>query len=289
QSIDADPTYAPAYAGMADCYSQLGYGGYVSPEDSFPRGKAAAQKALELDPDLAEGHASLGFATMYYDWNLIAAEKEYRRAIELNPNSALAHQWYAYLLTAQERPEREAANEIAIAKKIDPLSVPINTDQAYMLYYYGKIDGALKSVRMALEMDPKNPLAHFWLVRIYTSQGKYADAEAELQSIGTLKTWTMPVMAAAGLVYGLRGKRKEAEAILQEFADRKKQGKYVSGYAIASVYLAVGDKERAFAHLEDGYRERTHWLIWLKRDPRWNKVRDHPRFVQLVKKVGLPA
>jgi serine/threonine-protein kinase len=193
ESIDADPTYAPAYAGMADCYSQLGYGNYLSPEDSFPRAKAAAQRALELDPNLAEGHASLGFATMYFDWDFAAAEREYRRAIELNPNSALAHQWYAYLLTARERPEREAAAQIATAKKLDPLSVPINTDQAYVLYYYGKVEEALRSVHMALEMDPKNPLAHFWLVRIYTSQGKYAEAEAELENIGVLR---LPVWAA---------------------------------------------------------------------------------------------
>ncbi len=165
----------------------------------------------------------------------------------------------------------------------------INTDRAYVLYYSGRTEDALKSVRMALEMDPKNPLAHFWLVRIFTSQGKYADAEAELQTTGNLRTWTTPQMAAAGLVYGRRGKRKEAEAILQEFADRKKQGKYVSGYGIASVDLALGDKERALAHLEDGYRERTHWLVWLKRDPRWDPLRADPRFRDLVRRVGLPA
>ncbi len=288
ESIDADPTYAPAYAGMADCYSQLGYGGYVSPEDSFTRGKAAAQKALELDPNLAEGHASLGFALMYYDWNFAAAEKEYLRALELNPSYPPAHQWHAYLLLAMER-SAEAEREIDIGKKLDPLSVAINTDRAYVLYYSGRTEDALKSVRMALEMDPKNPLAHFWLVRIFTSQGKYADAEAELQTTGNLRTWTTPQMAAAGLVYGRRGKRKEAEAILQEFADRKKQGKYVSGYGIASVDLALGDKERALAHLEDGYRERTHWLVWLKRDPRWDPLRADPRFRDLVRRVGLPA
>jgi eukaryotic-like serine/threonine-protein kinase len=288
ESIDADPTYAPAYAGMADCYGQLGYASYVSPEESFPRAKAAAQKALELDPNLAEGHASLGFARMYYDWDFAGAEQEYRRAIELNPNSATAHQWYAYLLTAMERPESEAAGEIATAKKLDPLSVPINTDQAYMLYYYGKVDDALKSVRTALEMNPKFPLGHFWLVRIYTSQGKYAEAETELAKIGELRTWT-PAMAAAGFLYGLRGKQNEAERILQEFDHLRGEGKYASSYAIAVVYAGLGDKERALARLEDAYRERSHWLVWLKRDPRWDDVRADPRFVQLVRKVGLPA
>jgi tetratricopeptide (TPR) repeat protein len=288
ESIDADPTYAPAYAGMADCYAQLGYGSIVSPEDSFPRARGAAQKALELDPNLAEGHASLGFARMYYDWDFAGAEREYRRAIELNRNSATAHQWYAYLLTAMERPESEAAREIATAKRLDPLSVPINTDQAYMLYYYGEVDAALKSVRTALEMNPKFPLGHFWLVRIYTSQGKYAEAEAELGKIAELRTWT-PAMAAAGFLYGLRGKRKEAEEVLRGFTDLRRQGKYASSYAIAVVDAGLGDKERALAHLEDAYRERSHWLVWLKRDPRWESLRREPRFQNLVRKVGLPA
>src|SRR5690349_4695849 len=136
ESIDADPTYAPAYAGMADCYAQLGYGSYISPEDAFPRARAAARKALELDPALAEAHASLGYALMYYDWNFPGAEGEFQRAIELNPNDAIAHQWYAYLLTAMERPLRDAEGEIATAKSLDPLSVPINIDRAYILHYY---------------------------------------------------------------------------------------------------------------------------------------------------------
>ena len=288
ESIDADPTYAPAYVGMADCYAQLGYASIVSPEDSFPRAKAAAQKALELDPNLAEAHASLGFARMYYDWDFAGAEREYRRAIELNQNSATAHQWYAYLLTAMERPQSEAAREIATARSLDPLSVPIHTDQAYILYYYGDVDGALKSVRAALEMNPKFPLGHFWLVRIHTSQGKYAEAEAEIAKIAELRTWT-PAMAAAGYLYGLLGKRREAEEILREFGDLHRQGKYASSYAIAVVDAGLGEKERALAHLEDAYGERSHWLVWLKRDPRWNDVRDDPRFVQLVRKVGLPA
>jgi serine/threonine-protein kinase len=288
ESIDADPTYAPAYAGMADCYAQLGYASIVSPEDSFPRAKAAAQKALELDPSLAEGHASLGFARMYYDWDFAGAEREYRRAIELNPNSATAHQWYAYLLTAMERPESEAAGEIATAKRLDPLSVPIYTDQAYILYYYGKVDDALKSVRTALEMNPKFPLGHFWLGRIYTSQGRYAEAEAALQKIGPLRTWT-PAMAVLGYLYAKSGRPNEAVKILGEFADLARQGRYPSSYAIAVIYAGLGDEGEVFRRLQDAYRERSHWLVWLKRDPRWDDVRTDPRFVQLVRKVGLPA
>ena len=209
ESIDADPTYAPAYAGMADCYAALGYGSALSPEDSFPRAKAAAEKALELDPDLAEAHASLGYAIMYYDWNFPLAEEEYRKAIELNPSNALGHQWYAYLLMATGRP-KESLAEVDVAKRLDPLSVPIHTDRAYMLYYDRQTAAALKEVEMALEMDPKFPTGHFWLGRIYTFQGKFAEAEEEFQKIGDLRTWT-PAMAAMGFLYGKWGKPKRPD------------------------------------------------------------------------------
>jgi tetratricopeptide (TPR) repeat protein len=243
---------------------------------------------LELDPNLAEAHASLGFDLMYYDWDFPAAEREYRRAIELNPSYGVAHQWYAYLLTAMERPVAEAEREIAVAKRLDPLSVPINTDQAYVLYYYGKSEEALKAVRTALEMNPKFPLGYFWLGRIYTSQGRYAEAEAALKKIGPLRTWT-PAMATLGYLYAKSGRRREAEEVLGEFGGLARQGRYPSSYAIAVIYAGLGDEDEVFRRLDDAYRERSHWLVWLKRDPRWDDVRGDARFVQLVRKVGLPA
>jgi tetratricopeptide (TPR) repeat protein len=288
QSIDADPTYAPAYAGLADCYAQLGYGSYIAPEDSFPRAGAAAMRALELDPTLAEAHASLGFVRMYYDWDFTKAETEYKRAFELNPNYAIAHQWYAYLLTAMERPAGEAEREISIAKQLDPLSVPINIDQAYILHYYDRNEEALRSVRLALEMNPKFPPGYFWLGRIYTSEGRYKEAETALQNIGPLRTWT-PAMAVLGYLYAKTGRMNEARGILKEFEDLAGRDRYASGYAVAVVYAGLGDAEHAFAFLDAAYRERSHWLVWLKRDPRWNDIRADPRFQSLVKKIGLPS
>jgi serine/threonine protein kinase/tetratricopeptide (TPR) repeat protein len=288
QSIDADPTYAPAYAGLADCYGQLGYGSFISPDDAFPRAGAAAKKALDLDPTLAEAHASLGYALMYYDWNFAEAEAEFKRAFALNPNYALAHQWYAYLLTAMERPEAEAEGEIATARKLDPLSVPINIDLAYMLHYYSRNDEALKSIRLALEMNPKYAPAYFWLARIYTSQRRYQDAEAALQNIGPLRTWT-PAMAVRGYLYAKEGRPREAKDVLSAFDALTRQGRYASSYAIAVIHAGLGDRERAFSSLEDAYRERSHWLVWLRRDPRWDEIRSDARFRNLVKKVGLSA
>jgi len=286
-SIDADPTYAPAYAGMADGYGQLGYGSYLSPADAFPRARAAARKAIELDPLLAEAHASLGYALMYYDWNFSGAEAEFKRAIELNPDYAVAHQWYAYLLTAMERPLSDAEREIGIAKGLDPLSVPIHIDQAYILHYYGRNDDALQSVRLALEMNPKYAPGYFWLGRIYTSERRYADAEAALQKIGPLRTCT-PAMAVLGYLHAKSGRSHDASTVLAEFDELVRQRRYASGYAIAVIYAGLGDRERVFSHLDAALRERSHWLVWLKRDPRWDEFRADVRFQNLVRRVGLP-
>ncbi len=287
-SIDADPTYAQAYAGLAEAYAQLGYGSYVSPEDTFPRARAAAEKALALDSSLAEGHASLGYALMYYDWDFAAAESEYRRAIQLNPSYAVAHQWYAYLLTAMERPFAAADAEISIAKALDPLSPAINTDRAYISYYYGRTEDALHSVGLALEMDAKFPLGYFWLGRIYTSQGRYSDAEQAFHNLGPLRTWT-PAMAALGYMYGKAGRGPDAKALLAEFDTLTRHGRYASAYAIAAIYAGLGDRERLFQYLDAAHREHSHWLVWLKRDPRWDEFRGDPRFQNLVRKIGLPS
>lgn len=286
-SIDADPTYARAYAGMADSYAQLGYGSYVAPADAFPRARAAARKAVELDPALSEAHASLGFALMYYDWNFRAAETEFKRAIELNPEYAVAHQWYAYLLTAMERPLSEAEREIVLAATLDPLSVPINIDRAYILHYYSKNEEALRWVRRALEMNPKFPPGYFWLARIYTSEGRYAEADAALQHIGPLGTWT-PAMATRGYLYAKAGRTDEATRVLAQFEDLVRQGRYASGYAMAVIYAGLGDRAHVFSCLDAALRERSHWLVWLNRDPRWNEFRRDRRFQNLVRRVGLP-
>lgn len=252
------------------------------------RARAAAMRALELDSTLPEAHAALGFALMYYDWDFAGAEAEYKQAFTLNPNSALAHQWYAYLVTAMERPAAEAEREIATAKRLDPLSVPIHVDYAYILHYYRRNDEALRSVQLALEMNSTFPLAYFWLGRIYTDERRYEEAEMALQKIGPLRTWT-PAMAVYGYLYGKIGRVDEARAVLAEFDALAATGRYASGYAVAVVHAGIGDREAALSALEAAYRERSHWLVWLKRDPRWDDIRCDRRFQDLVKKAGLPA
>ncbi|HTL46409.1 MAG TPA: protein kinase [Vicinamibacterales bacterium] len=286
-SIDADPTYASAYAGLADAYGQMGYGSYVAPEEAFPRARAAARRALELDPDLAEAHAALAYALMYYDWNFPEAEREFKRAASLNPSYATAHQWYAYWLTAMQHPFDEADHELSTAQRLDPLSVSIYADRAYILHYYQRDDEALHAIRLALDMDPKFPLAYFWLGRIFASQGRYTDAESALEQIGPLRKWT-PAMAALGFAYAKAGRVEDARRVLDEFTALTSSGRYASSYAVAVIYAGLGDTEHAFAWLDTGIRERSHWLVWLGRDPRWNGIRSDPRFAQLVRKVGLP-
>ena len=286
-ALDVEPTYAAAWAGVADSYNQLGYGSYDSPDNSFPRALKAAENALTHDPDLAEAHASRGYALMYYDWKFPEAEKEFRRAIELNPNSEYAHQWLAYLLTALERPVADVEEEIEMAKELDPLSAAIRTDHAYMLHYYGRHDEALRAVSQALEMNPMNVLAWFWRGRILTAQGKYEDADAALRKIGPLQTWT-PGMAALGFLFGRMGRLQDARKLLDQFEALTQAGRYASSYAIAVIHAGLGDRVRALSALEAAVEEKSHWLVWLKRDPRWDGIRDDTHFKALVRRVGLP-
>jgi tetratricopeptide (TPR) repeat protein len=288
QSLDADPTYADAYVAMAESYAQLGYGSYVSPDESFPRARAAAQKALELDEHAARAHATLGYVSMYYDWNFQAAEAEFRRAIQLDPTNAVAHQWYAYLMTAVGRPFADAAREIDEAEKLDPLSPAIATDRAYISHYYGRDDEAVRSANAALGLDARFPLAYFWLGRLYTQQMRYADADRAFAHIGGLRAWT-PAMAALGYLYGRMGRPADARAILAEFDTMAHEGRYASAYAIAIVYAGLEDRERVLSSLEAALHERSHWLVWLNRDPRLDLVRSDGRFQRLVREVGLPA
>ena len=158
---------------------------------------------------------------------------------------------------------------------------------AYILHYYERNEEALRSIGLALEMNPTYAPGYFWLGRIYTSQDRYADAETALQKIGALRTWT-PAMAVQGYLYAKSGRPQEARHVLAEFDDLVRQRRYASGYAIAVVYAGLGEREGVFSYLDAAYRERSHWLVWLKRDPRWNDVRSDPRFQNLVHKIGLP-
>lgn len=173
QSIALDPSYAAAYSGMADSYTTLGYLSYLSPKEAFPQARAAALKAIELDPALAEPHASLAYVHLYYDWDWAKSEAEFKKAIDLNANYATAHDWYKYYLTAMGR-TAEAETQIHRALELDPLSLVVNADVGFQLCYAGRYDEAVESLKKTLEMGPKFPLTHLWLGRALQQKGMYA-------------------------------------------------------------------------------------------------------------------
>ena len=283
-ALEADPTYARAYSGLADCYTALGYGSYLAPKDAFPKARAAAEKALELEPRLAEPHASLGYVRLYYDWKFADAETEFRRSIELNPNYATAHHWYSVYLTAMERPT-EARREIDRALELDPLSPAISTDMGFEQYYGTDYDVATKQLKSIIEMNPKFALAHLWLGRTYQERKMYAEAIDEYEQTGGLREW-VPTLAAVGNVYGLQGKTDDARRVLAHLNELSGE-RYVTSYGLALVYAGMGDKEQAYVQLERAFQERSHWLVWLNLDPRWESLRADRRFGELKRRIGL--
>ena len=286
QAITIDPSYAAAYSGMADSYTTLGYFGYLRPAETFPRAKAAAAKALELDAALAEPHASLAYAKLYFDWDWAEAEKEFKKAIALNPSYATAHHWHSVYLAAMERPE-EALAEIRRARQLDPLSLRIRTDIGFQLLYANRHDEAIQQFKSTLQMDPAFPLAHLWLSRAYLQKGMYQEAIGECnEAVKVVRDWA-PAVAGLGFAQGKAGLRADALKTLEQLK-RTSGKKYVTAYGIALVYVGLDDKNQAFAWLDKAVEERTHWLVWLKLDRRWDDIRSDPRFEQVVRRVGLP-
>ena len=284
QAIDRAPDYAAAYSGLADSQSLLAYGNYRAPTDAFSKARSAAERALQLDPMAAEPHASMGYVKLYYDWDAAGAERELKRAVELNANYATAHDWLGYLLTAR-RNFSAASGEFRQALMLDPLSVPVRTDAGFGLYYAGDQPGAERELRAALELNPRFALAHFWLGRVYGAAGRCENALMELNaSEPALQDW-QPFMAAKGHFLGKCGQPAEAQAILSRFAELSKT-RYVTSYGVALVHAGLGHDEEALNALERAFDERSHWLVWLKLDPRFSMIRNDPRFTNLLSRIG---
>jgi len=286
QAIALDPMFATAYSGLADCYTALGYGSHLAPKEAFPKALEAATKALELDSTLAEPHASLGFYKFYYEWDWAAAEQEFRMAIVLNPNYELGYDWYGYYLTAMERYE-EARIVFKKAKDLDPLSAPISTDMGFCLYYRGNYDQAINELQASLGLNPNFPLAHIWLGRTYQVKKMYPEAIDEYKrALQVAVDWPV-ALAQMGNVYGVSGNKEEAQKIVATLTSLSPK-KFVTPYGVALVYAGLGENDKAFELLNEAYDERSHWLVWLKADPRWAPLRTDKRFTELVNRVGLP-
>lgn len=284
-ALDRDPTFALAYSGIADAYVQLGYGSLLRPDDAFPKARAAAARALQLDSSLAEPHATLGLVKMYYDWDWVGAEREFRRALTLNPRYATAHEWYGLFLAAMGR-FGEAREHVHRAQVLEPLATAVAGTAAWVLYNAGKFDDADRELRIALRADSSFALGRFYLGRVHQSRGFLDSALAEYDAAGPLRDW-VPTIAAVGHVYGSQGRRREALATLARLDSLSRQ-EYVTPYAVALVHASLGERDSAFAWLDRGLAERTHWMVWLRRDPRWAPIRSDPKFERLARKLRLP-
>jgi len=285
RAIEIDPAYARAYSGQADSYTTLGYLSHLAPRDVFPKADDAARRALQLDATLTEPQTSLAYVRLYYDWDWMKAEAAFRRAITLNPNYATAHHWYAVYLTAMGRLD-EARAAIGRAQTLDPTSLIINTDLGFVLYYSRQYDAAVKQLQMVTEMNPEFALAHFWLGRAYQEKAMYGEAIAEFRQAGTvLQGWPV-VTAAIGYVQGVSGRKHEALETLGGL-ERLAKERYVTPYGVALVHAGLGEKDQALVWLDRALEDRSHWLVWLKLDPRLHSLRSDRRYEDLLLGVGL--
>lgn len=285
-----DPNYAPAFAGLADSYSSPALSEASQemgpPNQAFPKAKAAASRALEIDNTLAEAHASLGHIKFLYDRDWAGAESEFKRAIELNPNYANAHHWYAVSLLWMER-KGEAVDEITRARDLDPLSLVINANMGFILGATGQYDRGIEQCRKTMEMDPNFAIAHYRLGQIFTLRGMNQEAVPELEKAVALSDGSPRATAELGLAYAQMGNKRQALKLLDDLKLRSKE-RYVSPFNIAVIYAAMGDKNQALEWLEKAHEQRAPSLSLLNLSPAFKDLRSEPRFIELVHSVGLP-
>jgi tetratricopeptide (TPR) repeat protein len=283
QAIEKDPNYALAYAGLANCYITLDSYFLLPPKEAIPKAKVAAMKALEIDDNLAEAHTAS--ATYYYDWDWSASERQFRRAIELNPNYATAHQWYAELLVYEGRFD-EAIAEIKRAQELDPLSLIINTVMGRIYWQTRQYDQGIEQLRKTIEMDPNFAPAHRHLGVVYELKGMYPEAIAEIQRAVTLSGNGREYIAILGQAYAVAGKRAEALKIIEGLKEESKRH-YVPAYGIAVTYARLGEKDLAFEWFEKAYEEHDYGLVSMKIQPTLDSLHSDPRFADLVRRLGL--
>ena len=285
QSVEKDPTYAFTYVGLADSYNMLGFWGLAAPHEASPKAKGAADKALEIDEELGEGHAARGWVQFAYEWNWTDAEKELRRAIELNPGYATAHQWYSHLLAYQGR-HAEASREVQRTLELDPLSQVMSSSSAFVCLLARQFDEAVERARSTVELDPVIPTPHLWLGCAYEGKGLFNEARVEFHKAVDLSDGTACYVSALGHDYAVAGQTNEARRILAQL-DEMARRRYVSAYDFAVVHAGLGDKDAVFTWLDKAFDEHSTWLAFLKGDYRLDPVRSDPHFSDLLRRIGL--
>src|SRR6184192_2852697 len=283
QALAHDSNYALAYAGIADAYQSLTWSTYLLPRQGMPKTRAAALKALALEPTLAEAHASLGDQLCFYDWDAPAAERELRRAIELNPSLANAHFFYSHCLASHGRLD-EALAEARRAHELDPLNAQVATALPWALYAARRYDEAIAVQRKSLDLDPDFAWGHMILALALTAKGRYAEALAAARKMAALAGDAPNFAGIFGYVAGRAGERAEAQHILTAL-ERRPPGN--TAFAIALVHLGLGHTDQALRWLQAAYEERSEWLPFVAPSPIFDPVRPDPRFRALMRKVGI--
>jgi TolB-like protein/Tfp pilus assembly protein PilF len=285
QAIERDPNFALAYAALSDAYAVPNIS--LAPGDVMPKAKVAATRALELDDTLAEGHTSLARVLAAYDWDWVGAEKEFKRAIELNPNYPLAHEWYGGYLAAVGRLDESLA-ERRRALELDPLSAIVNFELGQTLFWSRDYKRAIEQFQKAMELDSNMPPIYVYLPTAFEMVGRYDDAIASFQKLPPTAGSNEATSAKAGLarVYAITGRKREARDLLSQLLnDQQKQ--YVPGSSIAVIYAGLGENDQAFTWLEKGFEQRAFHMQWLKVDPRWDALHSDPRFADIIRRMGL--
>jgi DNA-binding winged helix-turn-helix (wHTH) protein/TolB-like protein/tetratricopeptide (TPR) repeat protein len=287
-ALDRDPGFAQAYAAIADCYALLGSSpdSTIDRREGMRRARQAAERALSIDPSLADAATSLAFVKMHYDWDWAEAERLFQHAIRLDPTYATAHHWYAYYLTARQRHE-EAIAHVRRASELDPLSVIIATDVGELLLYAGRMDEAVSAARVALELDPGFPQAHRVLAWADMRRGHYEGAlERLVRAPGRSDTSSGDLRSTIGHLYGRTGRTQPAEDIIKALQRQRAVGSEPA-IELSIVYTGLGRHDEAFDSLEQSFRARSGSLILLLVEPLWAPLREDPRFRHLARRVGL--
>jgi serine/threonine-protein kinase len=289
RAIDLDPNYALAYAGLSDTYALLGAAGYevVPPEEAMARARAAAAKAIEIDDTLAEAHTSIAVIKLQFDWDWVQAETEFRRAIELKPNYALAHYWYSIYLMARGRHEESIA-ESRKASELDPLSMIVGVNVARAYYFARQYDAAIESSRQVIDLDNKFAWAYYFLGLSHLQKGAHGEAVANFQTCVELSGGNDTFLSMLGYAHAVSGDKAKAARLLKQLEDKAAtKTKRVAPSDMVALCLGLGQIERALSFLEKACDERSNFVLGLKVEPVFDGLRGHPRYAALLSRIGL--
>jgi tetratricopeptide (TPR) repeat protein len=287
QATDLDPGYSLAWVGIGDAWIFRGWYSLLAPHETFPKARHAVLRALEFDSTLAEAHASLAHILLEFDHDWARAEREYQRAIELNPSYAIAHHWYGGFLSAMSRHD-EARQQAMTARTLDPLSPIIQTWVGLRYYFARQHERAVLEYQKALALDRSFAPAHWHLGMAYEQLGRSGEAVAEAQQALALDAGSLIYLASLGHAYAKAGRVQEARATLDRLAEASRT-RHVSAYHVAVIHVALGDTTAALDWLERALAEQSPWIGYLNVDPRVDPVRSHPRFRALIGRTRLPS